>query len=123
MVANDRAVADAMRHLGSGIADDGGDGPIERGAHRLYATDDLALEALLVEKALARDDEIGRNDAIVQVEFVGHQVEPGHELAPECHEPTGEAAGGPGTRHLADIDAELLPVQLHQPLESTAQQL
>ena len=39
-------------------------------------TDDLALEALHIEIALAGDDQLGLRDVVVQVEFVGHELEP-----------------------------------------------
>ena len=88
-----------------------------------HAADHLAVEALRVDEALAGDHEVGRADAVRQVELVGQQVEAGEQLATEGQQPTGEAARRAGAGDAADVDAVLLLVDLGETLEPPGEQL
>ena len=96
--------------------------PSARGERR-DAADHLALEALLVEEALAGDHEVGALEALVEADLVGHQVEPAHQLAAGRRQPTAEPAGGAGALEREHVDAVLVEVHLGEPLEATTQQL
>ena len=91
--------------------------------HVLHAADDLALEALLVEVALAGDDDVGGGDGVVQIELVGDELEPGQQSTAERHERAGDAARRAGAVDLAHVDAVLVLVDLRQPLQPAGEQL
>ena len=50
--------------------------------HLGHAAHDLAVEGLLVEEALGRDDQVGALDQVVDLELVGHHVEPAASRRP-----------------------------------------
>ena len=82
-----------------------------------YPADDLALEALRIEVPLARDDEVDALEVVGQVELVRDQLEAGQERAAERGERPRQAAGRTGPLDRAHVDAPVVPVDLHQPLE------
>ena len=89
-----------------------------------HAADHLALEGLLVEEALAGDDEVGALDPVVEVELVGHHVEARHQRRPGRGQPAGQAAGGARRRRASRTSTPWsAQVDLGQALEPAAQQL
>ena len=64
------------------------------GGDRRDPSDDLAGEALRVEVALGGDDEIGTLDVLVEVKFIGDEIEAGEESSSEGGESSGESSGG-----------------------------
>ena len=60
---------------------------------------------------------------VVQVQFVGHQIEAGQQPATERHQRAGDAAGRAGAVDLAHVDAVVLLVDLGQASQATGQQL
>ena len=111
---------DPVGHLGGRITDDRGDPGAS--SHRLHAADHLAVEALLVEEALAGDDEIGGGDRVVEVELVGDELEARHELAAECEQRPGQSARRAAAVDLAHVDAVLLGVDLGDAFEPSLEQ-
>ena len=91
--------------VGVGVTGDHDDRPPGRGGELAHAADDLAVEALGVEVALAGDDDVGRGEALVEVELVGDELEAGHEPAAERGEPAGQAAGRAAAVERGDVDA------------------
>ena len=61
--------------VGVGVADDHDDRPAAAGGELAHAADDLALEALGVEVALAGDDDVGGGDPLVELDVLGDEVE------------------------------------------------
>ena len=87
------------------------------------AADDLAGEAGAVEKALARDDEIGRLDAVVEFDVVGHGVHAGRELSAQHHQTSGQPAGGAGPGLIGQVYAVVVSVTIEQREQTAFQQL
>ena len=114
---------DAIRCRVVDLTGDRDDGHAEAFGQRRHAAHHLALEALLVEEALAGDHEVGALEALVEAHLVGDEVEPAHQLATDRRQPTAEPTGGAGARERDDVDAVLLEVHLREPLEATTQQL
>ncbi len=82
------------------------------------AADDLAVEALGVEVALAGDDDVGVADPLVELDVLGDEVEPADEASAEGGQPAGQPAGRTGAVELGHIDAVLdgvAPGELFQP--------
>src|SRR5205823_321419 len=97
-------------------------GDPQLGSERDHAPDGLAVERLLVEIALPGDDEIGPLHPVGQLDRLGDDVEARYELRPDGGEPAGEAARRARAGYVADVDAELLLVQLRHAFEAPAQQ-
>ena len=58
------------------------------------AADDFADEARFVELALAGDHQINRGEYVVEIEFVGNELEAGNEPAADRSKCAAEAASG-----------------------------
>ena len=69
-------MVDAWRDFRRGVTDDGPHRLARGDGQGLHTADDLAVEALLVEVALAGDHHVGGDDGIVQVELICDQFEP-----------------------------------------------
>ena len=96
---------------------------VEPGGEGRDAADDLALEALLVEEALAGDHEVGAFEPRVELHLVGHEVEPAHQPTAGRGQAAGETTGGPGPLEGEHVDAVIVEVHLGQPLEAPPQEL
>ena len=88
-----------------------------------HPTDDLAVEGLLVEEALAGDHQVGPLDAVGQVELVGHEVEARDEGGADGGQAPGEAPGRSAPHERPDVDAVVALVHLGQALQAPAEQL
>lgn len=118
---DERDVFDPVDHVVLCVADDCDDGLARSLGDRLHATDNFAAKALLVEKSFTGDDQISGIGLVVQVQFVGDQVESGHQLSPERDECTGETTSGTAPGDFADVKPVVLQIHLGETLESTDQ--
>ena len=81
------------------------------------AADDLAVEGLRIELALARDDGVGGADCLLQPGVLGDQPEAGHEPGAQHGQRAAEAPGGPGAVDRREVEAVALEVERRQPVE------
>ena len=109
---DERGRRDAPARVVVGVTDDRVHGHAGLGGVGGDAADHLALEALLVEVALAGDDEVGAVEPVGEVDLVGDQFEPGYQPAAERRQRPGQPACGAAPRDRRDVDAVLLAVHL-----------
>jgi hypothetical protein len=77
------------------------------------------LQALLVEAAFARDDEVRGGDPRFEADLRGDHVEAAHQAsAEEGHQAEAEAAGRAGAGDVAWVDAEVPTSQVGQVAET-----
>ena len=85
---------DAVAHVVVGDPDDRSDIDAPLLGEFADPTDHLAGEALRVEVALGGDDEIGTLDVLVEVKFIGDEIEAWEKSSSEGGESSGESSGG-----------------------------
>ena len=83
---------DAVGNVGIDIAHDCSNGSLRPLSHGLHASHNFAVETLLIEEPFTGDDELGIRDAIVEIEFVGHEFEAWQQATAQGHQRTGESA-------------------------------
>ena len=71
--------------------------------------------------ALAGDHEVGTLDVVVQIELLGHQLEPRCEGATQRGEQAGDAACGARAVDLGHVDVELVAIPVGELFEPTRQ--
>ena len=77
------------------------------------------MQALFVEAAFARDDEVSGGDAGFESDLRRDHIEAAHETsAEESHETEAESTRRAGTRHVARIHAEVASREVGEMFES-----
>ena len=75
----------------------------------------------VVEAPLAGDHEVGAVEVVVEVEFVGDQLEAGQQRAAERGQRTAEPARSAAAGDRRDVDAEVVEEHLRHPLQATGE--
>ena len=119
--ARPRSGAELLDDGRIGVADDDDSRAAGGRRQRAHASDDLAVQALLVEVALAGDHDVGGGDPVVELDVLGHEVEPADETSADGGEPTGQPARRAGAVERGDVDAVLVEVAPGQLLEPRRQ--
>ena len=110
--------AQLLPRRGLGGADDHDDRLGVLAGELADAADHLAVEALGVEEALAGHHHVGRDEAVVEVDVVGHQVEAAEQASPERRQPARQPARRAAADERAHVDAELLLVAVGEAVET-----
>ena len=104
------------------VADDHDHRNLCRGGEVADPADHFAVEALGVEVALTRDDDVGGSKAFVEVDVFGDEVEAREQPSTDSEQPAGQPAGGARAVDVADVDVELGHVALGQSLQAGVEQ-
>ena len=105
-----------------GVPDDHEGGDVGGRGEGTDPADDLAVETLGVEVALAGDDDVGGGDPLVEADVFGDEVETRDQTGADRQQPAGQTAGRASAVDVLHVDAILVAVALGESPQASLQQ-